>query len=54
MESDEQNRNRGMDTWNRLAADRGGAGGGRHWMKEGEEIGQRTYLHTPWTQTTVC
>ena len=28
-------------------------GGMRDWMKEGEGISQRTYMHDPWTWTTV-
>ena len=46
MESNEQNRNRGIDTWNILTAARGGRGGG-DWMKEGEGISQRTHMEDP-------
>ena len=38
------NRNRGVDTWNRLTALTVGGGGG-NWMKEGEGISQRTYMY---------
>ena len=38
------NRNRGVDTWNRLIALTVGGGGG-NWMKEGEGISQRTYMY---------
>ena len=49
--SDEQNRNRGVDTRNRLASVRGEGEGDR--MKEGEEISQRTCMYNPQTQKTV-
>ena len=41
-----------MDTYNRLHIVRG-EGKRRDWMKEGEGISQRTYMHGPWTWTTV-
>ena len=28
-------------------------GGSREWLKEGERISQRTYMHDPWTGTRV-
>lgn len=40
-----------MGTWHRLRAvseERGGA-----WVKDGEGVSQRTYMHDPWTQTTA-
>ena len=46
----EQNINRGIDTWNRLIAVKGKEGK-VYWMKEGERISQRIYRHDPWTQT---
>ena len=27
--------------------------GAGDWMKEGEEVSQRTYMYYPWTQSTV-
>lgn len=36
-----------METWNRLTEVRGERMG--DWMK-GEEISQKTYVHSPWTQ----
>ena len=41
-----------MDSSRRFAAVRGEVGM-VHWMKKGEGISQRTYMHDPWTQTTV-
>ena len=41
-----------MESWNRLTAVRGEGGGGDG-LKEGEGISQRTYMHDPWTWTTV-
>ena len=38
--TNEQNRNRGRDTWNRQLLE----GGREDWMKEGEGISQRTYI----------
>ena len=41
----------GMNTWNRPTA---GSGEGREdWMKEGEGINQRTYMHDLSTRKTV-
>ena len=37
---------------NKLTAVRGEGGGG-DCLKEGEGISQRTYMHVPWTWTTV-
>ena len=28
-------------------------GGGAEWMKDGEEVNQRTFMHNPWTWTTI-
>ena len=50
VESNEQDKNRSIDTWNRLTAVRG-EDEGVDWMKEGERISQRTYMH-PWKLTT--
>ena len=36
-----------MGIWNRLIAIRRGG----DWIKEGEGISQRTYMHDPWTWT---
>ena len=47
MESNDQNRNRGMDTGNRLIALRGEG------MNEGEGISQTTYMYNIETQITV-
>lgn len=41
-----------METWNRLTDVRMD-GSGRDRMKEDEEIIQRTYIYSQWTQTTV-
>ena len=40
-----------MDTWNKLKAIRGD--GEDYWIKEGEGISQKTYIHNPQAQTTV-
>ena len=29
-------------------------GGRGHWMKEGEGMSQRTYMHDPWTWAMIC
>ena len=50
MEANEQNRNRSVDTCNRLPA----AGGARvGCMKEGEGINQRTFVCDPGTRHNV-
>ena len=49
VESNEQDKNRSIDTWNRLTAVRG-EDEGVDWMKEGERISQRTYMHNPTDQ----
>ena len=50
-ESNEQNRKRDMDSWNRQTAVQSEAGGVT--MEEGKEISRRTCIHNPQTQTTV-
>lgn len=40
-----------MDTRDRLTAVREEGTG--HWMTDGEEISQRTYMHNPQTQSKV-
>ena len=45
-----QNRNRDMETGNRLTAARRKGGWGK-WQKEGEGISQRTCMNDPWTWT---
>ena len=47
-----QNRNRDMETGNRLTAARRKGGWGK-WQKEGEGISQRTCMNDPWTWTRV-
>ena len=45
VESNEQNRNRGMDAWNRQPSEEKGEG---DCMKEGEGISQRyAHMHNP-------
>ena len=46
-----KNRIRGIETWNRLTAIRGEGQSG-DWLKGGG-VSQRTYIHDPWTWTTV-
>ena len=41
-----------VESWNTLTAVRGEEGGGDY-LKEGEGISQRTYMHDSWTWTTV-
>ena len=50
--TNEQNRIRGIESWNRLKIVRG-MGEGRDSVKEGEGIRQRTYMKDPCTWTTV-
>ena len=50
--TNEQNRTRGIESWNRLTAVRGEGGGG-DWLKEGEGPSQRPCMKDPWTWTTV-
>ena len=50
MESTEQNKlmnkiERDMGMWNRLQISEGNGEG--NWIKEGEKISQRTYMHDP-------
>lgn len=36
---------------NKKEIKKGGEGSGRGWIKEGEEMKQRMYVHSPWTKT---
>ena len=51
-QTNEQNRIRGIETWKSVTAVRGEGRGG-YWLKEGEGISQSTYIHDPWSWTTV-